>query len=160
MTADGAAPREFSALERAVLDIVQQHFPVTHAPFAHIAQAIGGTTEEEVHACVRRLAERGVIRRIGAVFDTRRLGFASTLAAIRVPEERIDEAAAIVCALPGVSHCYRRAHEYNLWFTLAAPSCEELQTLLDDIAQRTRTAGLLNLPVTRTFKINVNFRMT
>ena len=159
MSRGGAPSGEFSALERRVLDVIQQRFPVAHAPYAEIARVLGGVAEQEVHACVCRLVERGAVRRIGAVFDTRRLGFASTLAALKVPVERIDDVARFVCALPGVSHCYRRAHDYNLWFTLAAPSQAGLDTLLREISAQTGIDPVLSLPVTRTFKINVNFRM-
>ena len=71
--------------------------------------------------------EEGIIRRIGAVFDLRRLGFASTLCAARVPEDQ-DQGirGKIVNACPGVTHNYRRDDQYNIWFTLIAPGEEEL----------------------------------
>jgi len=36
-----------------------------------------------------------------------------------VPEERYDEVADLVNALPEVAHNYRREHALNMWFVLA-----------------------------------------
>jgi len=150
---------ELSDLERAVLNLIQTGFPVAHAPYAEMAQQIGGVSEEAVFACVRSLVDRGIIRRLGAVFDTKRLGFMSALIAMRVPPERIDEVGELVSAYPGVSHNYRREHEYNLWFTLAAPSRQRLMDTLAEIRERTGIEDVLYLPTVRMHKIFVNFEI-
>jgi DNA-binding Lrp family transcriptional regulator len=146
-------------LERAVLNIIQTGFPVAHAPYAEMARLIGGVSEDDVFACVRGLVDRGIIRRLGAVFDTKKLGFMSALIAMRVPPERIDEVGELVSAYPGVSHNYRREHEYNLWFTLAAPSRHQLMDTLAEIRERTGIQDVLYLPTVRMHKIFVNFEI-
>ncbi len=148
-----------SDLDRAVLNIIQVGFPVAHAPYAEMAKQIGSVTEEEVYRCVLDLIERGIIRRLGAVFDTKKLGFMSALIAMKVPPERIDKVGELVSQYSGVSHNYKREHEYNLWFTLAAPSRQQLMDTLEEIKARTGVSDVLYLPTVRMHKIFVNFEI-
>jgi DNA-binding Lrp family transcriptional regulator len=79
-----------------------------------------GIDEETVLAASpQRLRETGVVSRVGAVFAPRRVG-ASTLAALAVPPDRLEEIAARVSARPEVNHNYEREHRYNLWFVVTA----------------------------------------
>lgn len=147
-------------LERRVLNLVQADFPIAHAPYEELARQLGpGVTEHGVHQCITALIQRGVIRRLGGVFDTRKLGFMSALIAMRVPEERVDEVGGVISAYPGVSHNYRRDHEYNLWFTLAAPSREQLLSTLEEMKTRTGITDVLYLPTVRMHKIFVKFEL-
>ena len=104
----------------------------------------------------RRLVADGSVRRIGPVFDSRLLGYASTLVAARVPPDRLAAVADRVSRLPGVTHNYERRHPYNLWFTLTAPS----QAALDETLARLRTetgAEFHSLPALAVYKIRVQF---
>ena len=79
--------------------------------------------------------------------------------AAKVPEAELERAAAVISQHPGVSHNYRREHEYNLWYTLALPPDSRLG--LDGTAQLLHrlsgaTATRL-LPTLRLFKIGVKF---
>jgi DNA-binding Lrp family transcriptional regulator len=144
-------------LDRKILNLIQTDFPLVPEPFAQVAEAVG-STEAEVLARVRALKEKGIIRRLGAVFDKERLGFASVLCAARVPEERLREFVATVNACPGVTHNYRRDHDYNVWFTFIAPSEEALARALDAIEEKTGVE-ILRLKATKTFKINARFAL-
>lgn len=146
------------AIDRKLLNLIQEDFPLAAAPFAEVAARLG-IGEGEVLDRIGRLREEGIIRRIGAVFDLRKLGFVSTLCAARVPEEQIATFVAIVNACPGVTHNYRREHEYNVWFTLIASGEEELSALLADIKSKTGIDDILSLRAVRTFKINARFEM-
>jgi DNA-binding Lrp family transcriptional regulator len=81
---------------------------------------------------------------------------------MKVPENRIRNVAKIVSKYREVSHCYEREHEYNFWFTIAARNELELKKMLEKIRSRADIAekDLLNLPSTRTFKIDVRFQLT
>ena len=160
MSENTSGQPELTNLDRDILNLIQQGFPIHPQPYAEMARQIGGITEQEVYDRVCDLMDRKIIRRLGAIFDTRKLGFMSTLMAMKVPEERIDEVGAIVSAYPGVSHNYRRDYEYNLWFTLAAPSRQELMDTIEDIKAKTGLDDLLYLPTVRLHKILVNFDMT
>jgi siroheme decarboxylase len=146
------------AIDRKLLNLIQQDFPITAEPFAVVAAQLG-VGETEVLERIGRLKALGIIRRIGAVFDLRKLGFASTLCAARVPEGRIRKFVEIVNACPGVTHNYRRDDEYNVWFTLIAPGEEELAAALADIKRETGIDDILSLHATRTFKINARFEV-
>jgi DNA-binding Lrp family transcriptional regulator len=143
-------------IDRKLLNRIQQDFPIMAEPFAEVAAQLG-IGETEILERIGRLKEEGIIRRIGAVFDLRKLGFASTLCAARVPEERVRTFVEIVNACTGVTHNYRRDDEYNVWFTLIAPGEEELAASLAGIKRETGIDDILSLRATRTFKINARF---
>jgi siroheme decarboxylase len=145
-------------IDRKLLNLIQQDFPITAEPFAAVAVRLG-IGEAELLERVGSLKEEGIIRRIGAVFDLRKLGFASTLCAARVPEERVRKFVEVVNACPGVTHNYRRDDEYNVWFTLIAPDEEELAGALAEIKRDTGVDDILSLRATRTFKINARFEV-
>ena len=101
-----------------------------------------GIDEAELLERIGRLKEQGIIRRIGAVFDLRKLGFASTLCAARVPEEQVGNSSGSSMPVPGVTHNYRRDDEYNIWFTLIAPGEEEsLEALAGSGGRRESTTS-------------------
>jgi len=145
-------------LSRKVLNRIQSGFPLVSRPYQALAEELG-VEEAEVLECVRRLKAEGIIRRIGAVFDSQKLGFYSTLVAMRVPEERVEEVAGVVNTYPGVTHNYLRPAEYNLWFTLTAESPERVEEILQEISRCTGIQDWLNLPAERLFKIRVDFKV-
>ncbi len=141
--------------DKRILSLLQTEFPVVARPFDALAERLG-TEPAALVARVRRLAEGGVIRRIGPVFDSRRLGYTSTLAAARVPAERLAEVAERVSRLPGVTHNYERRGDYNLWFTLTARSEKEIAETLDALGEET---GIVfhSLPALAVYKIRAVF---
>jgi DNA-binding Lrp family transcriptional regulator len=146
------------AIDRKLLNLIQEDFPITAAPFADVALRLG-IGEADALDRIGRLKAKGIIRRIGAVFDLRNMGFVSTLCAARVPEERMAAFVKTVNDCPGVTHNYRREHEYNVWFTLIAPDDEELSALLAGIKFNSGIDDILSLRAVRTFKINARFEM-
>jgi DNA-binding Lrp family transcriptional regulator len=144
--------------DRRILNCIQEDLPLTASPFAEVAERIG-IGEKEVLERIARLKDAGIIRRIGAVFDLRRLGFASTLCAARVPEERLEAFVRVVNAQPGVTHNYRRDDAYNVWFTLIAPGEEDLSATLEGIRRETGIDDILSLRAVKTFKINARFEV-
>jgi siroheme decarboxylase len=106
---------------------------------------------------VRDLKEAGVVRQIGAIFDTRRLGYTSALIACEVDPERIDAVAAGISRHPGVSHNYGRDHRFNLWFTLGLPPGRELEAEAIRLTAQPGVRRTLLLPMVRAFKIDVRF---
>ena len=143
-------------INQKLLNRIQKDFPITSYPFREIAHELG-ISESEVLLRIGQLKDAGFIRRIGGIFDSKVLGYKSTLCAMRVPEERIEEVASIVNGYPGVTHNYLRNHEYNMWFTLIAPSAAEIEATLCDLRIKGRIDDLMNLPSINMYKINVNF---
>jgi siroheme decarboxylase len=146
------------AIDRKLLNLIQEDFPITASPFADVALRLG-IGEADALDRIGRLKAKGIIRRIGAVFDLRKMGFVSTLCAARVPEEKMAAFVKTVNDCPGVTHNYRREHEYNVWFTLIAPDDEELSALLAGIKFNSGIDDILSLRAVRTFKINARFEM-
>ncbi len=128
-------------------------------PFAQVAAEIGTTEEDVIQRLKHWRDDRGVIRQISAIFDTRKLGYTSTLVAMRIPKSRIDEGAEIVNTHPGVSHNYERDHEFNLWFTLAVPPGMELDEHIDRLHVLTGAEATRILPTLKMFKIEVRLDM-
>jgi DNA-binding Lrp family transcriptional regulator len=143
-------------LDRQLLNRLQSGFPLASNPFQVLGEELG-LEEVQVIERIGRLKEEGIIRRIGASFDSRGLGYVSTLAALKVPENKLLEVAAMVNSYEGVTHNYQRNHEYNLWFTLIAPSSDELESTIREIQERAEGLPGLNLPAQRVFKIKAEF---
>ena len=145
-------------IDRRILNRIQSKFPITSRPYQAIAEEIG-LTEAEVIERISRMKENDIIRRIGGNFVPEKVGFVSTLCAARVPDDKIDLFAETVNRYRGVTHNYQRDHEYNVWFTFIAPSMEEIETNLMQIAEETGIAEILNLPATKVFKIKAEFKL-
>ncbi len=159
---DGAAiPSDpdagLDAVDRKILDLIQSAFPLESRPYAVIG-AHSGISEEAALERVRALRRRGVVRRIGANFQSGKIGFRSTLCTAKVPPEKLDAFIRAVNAEPGVTHNYLRNHAYNVWFTCIGPSMEQIGAAVDRIAAGTGIK-VLNLPAERLYKIKVDFRL-
>lgn len=151
--------RELDAVDQELLNLVQADFPVEHAPFARLGERLG-MSEQDVIARVDRLRESRVIRQVSAIFDTRSLGYQSTLVAMRFAPEELERGAAIINEHPGVSHNYRRNHEFNLWFTLATPPGSDIDATLQKLHELSGAAVTRKLQTLKLFKIGVKLDMT
>ena len=143
-------------VSRTVLTAVQTSLPVEERPYAALGEACG-TDEAGAFAVVEAARAVGIVRRIGASFDSYRLGCVSTLAALAVPEDDLDRVAALVGSHPGITHNYERDDRYNLWFTCIVHGREALERELADIQRETGEDDMLVLPALRLFKVRVAF---
>jgi DNA-binding Lrp family transcriptional regulator len=147
---------ELDQIDRILVNLMQSDFPLTRDPFAELASQLG-LNEQEVLERAEQLREKRIIRIIGPVFNSRALGYQSTLVAMRVPEERIEQAARIISEHQGVGHNYQRDHHYNLWFTLAIRGDADLKEALNEFNQKIQPEAMLDLPATKLFKIRLFF---
>ncbi|MBU3072285.1 siroheme decarboxylase subunit alpha [Clostridium estertheticum] len=141
-----------------LLNLIQSNFPIESRPFLKIANELD-ISENQVIDMIKELKNDGYIKRIGGIFDSRKLGYSSTLCAIKVPLDRITEVAEIINSYNGVTHNYIRNHSYNMWFTVIAPSIIEVKEFLNDIKIKTDIDEIIELPVVNLFKINVVFNI-
>ncbi len=159
--------------EKQLLFLLQKGLPLVPRPFAELGAAVG-LTEEQVLAFVRGLFRDGVARRLGAVFDSRYLGYRSALCAAYIPDHTALEAAArAIAPLTGVTHCYERGWPQdlpathpaapppdeqwpNLWFTLAELT-DRFEAQVGQIRRALAPAVLRVLPAKTRFKIEVVF---
>jgi DNA-binding Lrp family transcriptional regulator len=143
-----------SATEISLIDDWQRDFPLIERPFAEVGRGVG-LDEAGTIATFRRLSDAGIIARIGAVVRPHSIG-ASTLAAVRVPPDRLEAVAATISAEPLVNHNYERTHAINLWFVIAGP---QQQAIADTIGRIERSTGLavLVLPLLQAYHIDLGF---
>ncbi len=143
-------------LDRRIINTLQDGFPVCEQPFCAIAAELG-TTEDELIARVDRLLADGTLTRFGPLFQVERMGGAFTLAAMAVPEARLDEVAAAVNALPAVAHNYQREHALNMWFVLATETPEEVSAIIHAVEQATGLP-VLAFPKERQYFVELKLR--
>ncbi len=144
--------------DAALLGVLQETVPFVERPFAELGNRCG-LTEDKTLERVIALKEAKVIRQISAIFDTRSLGYASSLVAARIAPERLDAAVAAINSHPGVSHNYLRNHEFNLWYTIAVPPTSRLglKGTVDLLHRLSGAETTRLLPTLRLFKIGVRF---
>ncbi|MDR2725249.1 MAG: AsnC family transcriptional regulator [Candidatus Adiutrix sp.] len=150
-------------LDRLILNAVQSDFPVAVRPYAALAERLNlsaglALTEDEVHARLLALRRSGVVRRLGAVFNARDLGYQSTLCAARVPDDKLDLFKALTGQAPQITHNYLRAGEINAWFTFTSNRPEELGEFLKKLKEAAGLEDILVLDAEKVFKIKVDFR--
>jgi DNA-binding Lrp family transcriptional regulator len=145
-------------LDKRLLNAVQADFPLVSHPFVTLGAPLG-LPEAEVLDRIAALKTQMILRQIGAIFDTRSLGYKSSLVAMRVPPERLDAAAQVVNGHPGVSHNYKRDHRFNLWFTLAVPPTSDLEWTVKRLHEGAGAESTRMLPTLRVFKIGVRLDM-
>ena len=141
--------------DEPLLVALQAGVPIAPRPFAVLGERLG-YSEEEVLDHLRHLFESGVARRFGAVFDSCRLGYASTLCAADIPVADLEAAVARITPHPGITHCYQRQGHPNLWFTVTAPA-NALESELSRIGKALGAWEVLNLPALQRFKIEAVF---
>ncbi len=146
--------RQFSNLEQRLLNEFQQGMPLTSTPYADIARQLG-VYETTVLETLQRLQTEGVISRVGAVFRPNRIG-ASTLAAMAVPVDELEDVAAMVNQFAEVNHNYEREHRLNLWFVVVADDEDRLETVLAEIEERCGYP-VLDLPLLNEYFIDLGF---
>ena len=148
-------------MENELLFQMQNAFPMTQRPFEILAKELD-TTEDEILSMVQKLKDEKIIRQTSAIFDTKRLGYKSSLVAFKVAENKVDQAANIINQHPGVSHNYLRNHDYNIWFTMAvAPDSKlGLEKTINILKERTGAEDAITLPTLKMFKISVKMDTT
>ena len=175
--------------EQQILDLIQDAFPLVERPYKALAEMLNElaancdsvnnvgekcanpvVSEQVVFEAVESLRASGVIRRIGGVYDSNKLGFISRLCAGKVPVSTLDfssehhvqtsmeKFAAAVNEVPAITHNYIRSHEYNVWFTVIAENEAAIQTVVDRVCAATDLHDVHVLSATRKFKINTVMR--
>ena len=153
MTLNSAEERWLAELQRGI--------PLCARPFEALARELD-CAEADLLDFVGRCRDAGLVRRFGAVFDTRRLGYRSVLCAASVPPDALDGVAAKVVPFRGVTHCYLREPSEaspsipNLWFTLSYPA-DVFDAMADEIRARLAPHAVAFLPASRRYKVDVVF---
>ncbi|HZR98261.1 MAG TPA: AsnC family transcriptional regulator [Chloroflexota bacterium] len=146
-------------LDKELLNILQMNLPLTPTPYAAMGEQLG-LPEAEVIARVGALKQARVLRQVSAIFDTRKIGYRSSLVAMRVAPERLPQAARVINEHPGVSHNYERNHAFNLWFTVAVPPPSTVEEHVNALHEKAGAEATRILQTLKLFKIGVKLDMT
>ncbi|NQW16217.1 MAG: Lrp/AsnC family transcriptional regulator [Chloroflexi bacterium] len=150
--------KSFEKVEQELLNLIQSEFPLDEKPYKVIADRLG-TSEKHILELMTDLKKRNVVRQVSAIFDTRRLGYKSSLVAMRFNDDELDAGAQIINQHPGVSHNYGRTGHFNLWFTVAVAPGVSLEETVEQMGKETNAIAWRLLPTKQFFKIGVNFDM-
>ena len=146
------------ALDKELLNEIQWTFPLVTRPFDAIAKKFN-TTPKIIKDHLNNLKKIGILRQLSAIFDTRMLGYTSSLVAMEIEHDKLEYVASQINRHPGVSHNYEREHQFNLWFTLAVPPGTDLKTEVDRFNVLKGIKKVRMLPTLQLFKIGVKLDM-
>src|ERR671927_1933521 len=146
--------------DREILNRIQREVPLEREPFEAIGAPLGLAGDEVIRR-IEALKRGRVIRQISAIFDTRVLGYESSLVAAQIPAERLAEGAKAINSHPGVSHNYERNNAFNLWYTVAVPPYSRLglEGTVDVLHRISGAEKTRILPTLKLFKIGVTLDM-
>jgi DNA-binding Lrp family transcriptional regulator len=144
--------------DKRLLIQLQDHFPLDPRPYTVIAKRLD-LSPVVVQRKVTLLRKKGIIRYIGAVVDTKRIGFKSSLVALAVPRARIREVSEMINSYPEVTHNYLREDEYNMWFTVSARTDQRRAAIIRQICRDSGVQKCLDLSTIKVFKINARFAL-
>jgi DNA-binding Lrp family transcriptional regulator len=145
-------------MDKEILNEIQWTFPLVSQPYHEIAKKFD-VSVEDIKKRLTNLKKIGILRQLSAIFDTRRLGYKSSLVAMKIDPDKLDYVAQQINRHPGVSHNYERNHEFNLWFTLAVPPGLDLKTEVDKFSKLVGIQKIRLLPTIKLFKIGVKLEM-
>lgn len=154
----GRGRLELDETTRSLLNEMQNGLPMVERPFAELGARLD-ISEDDAIARLREARAAGVVRQVCAIYDTKSLGYSSALVAMRVPEQGLKAAAAVVNAHPGVSHNYRRDHDFNMWLTVAMPPGYDLDVVIQRLHELCGAESTRPMPTLHLFKIGVNLDM-
>ena len=128
-----------------LLNHMQNEVPLVDRPYKALGEKCG-LSEDEVLQNIRELKADRILRQISTIFDTRTLGYQSSLVAASAPEGKADEVAEIINKHPGVSHNYARKHAFNLWFTIAIPGNSSMEEHIEVLRKQSGAQSIRLLP--------------
>jgi DNA-binding Lrp family transcriptional regulator len=144
------------SVEQKLLGLLQARFPLATKPYAELGLSLG-IAEGEVIQRIEQMKRRGLVRQISPVLDARRLGYKTTLVAMRVKQTQLDQAAKVLIEHPRVSHAYERDHHFNLWFTLSVPDTADTDSELLRLANTIESEAAFELPMVKIFNLRTYF---
>lgn len=143
-------------IDRKLLDDWQRNLPVVARPFAIMAKDLE-IEEADVIQRLKQMSQSGRITRVGATCPPNTVS-ASTLAAIAVPDDRIDSVSAIISQESGVNHSYLREDHWNIWFVVTGPDRDYVDAAIKRIEAKSQLR-VLDLRLVRPFNVDLGFPM-
>jgi len=148
--------KKFDEIDRELFLFLQKGLPVVPKPYEDIAEKLK-ISQESVLQRIKEFKDKGLMKRIDFRLNFNKMGFLSTLVACQVSKEEISKVKDIIAQCPYVSHNYLRQHQLNMWFTVTAPSEENLEGLLKNLKQQLGVNSLISFPTKK--RIKLGFRL-
>jgi DNA-binding Lrp family transcriptional regulator len=145
------------AIDKAIINDLQDGFPIADRPYA-VAAAKLGIAEAELITRLKRLLDEKILTRFGPMYHAERMGGGLALAAMNVPQEEFERVAEQVNSLPEIAHNYERNHEFNMWFVIATETLQEVEEVVQRLQQRTGYK-VYNMPKIEEFYVGLRFRL-
>lgn len=143
------------AIDRQIINRLQDGIPVCECPYATVATEIG-IAETELLNRIQTLLDDKTLSRFGPMYDASRFGGYVTLAALRVADNDFDKVTEQVNQFPEVAHNYRREHEFNMWFVISAESQRQVAQVIQEIENQTGLP-VYNMPKLDEFYVGLKF---
>jgi DNA-binding Lrp family transcriptional regulator len=134
-----ARPHALADADRLLVRLLQRPLPVTSRPFDPLAREMGIDTSAFL-SLARRLRSQGILRRVSAVANHRRLGATMNVMAVWSLTGRDADRAGILCASsPAVSHCFLRrtgpAWPYGFYAMIHGPSQRHCRDTIETLSE-------------------------
>lgn len=144
-----------SAIDRKILNCIQKDIPLCSAPFKVLSDRLG-IKEEKLLGRIKLLKEKGIIRRFAASVNHKKLGFVSSLIALRIKEEDVESVAKDITKYKEVTHCYLREGDYNIWLVFISLQSSKLTDFIESVTARFGKENVLNFCTRKQFKLSTN----
>ncbi len=145
------------AIDRAILNRLQDGFPICERPYRTAAQQLG-ISEDQLIRRLQLMLENRQLSRFGPMYHAERLGGGLSLCAMRVPETQFEQTAEKVNAFREVAHNYARDHAFNMWFVLATETPERIDEVVAEIEAATGYR-VYNLPKKEEYFVGLRFEV-
>jgi len=146
------------ASDLSILRAIQKSFPLAPRPYDVLAEDLG-IAAEEVYRRVNALRRRGLIRRLGPLFSSRKLGFRGHLLAARVADDAVDRLARLLARRDDVTHNYLRKGTFNVWFTVMLPADGDLGPIRREVEACPGVTAVRSFPTVKMFKLDASFKL-
>ncbi|WP_457590933.1 Lrp/AsnC family transcriptional regulator [Geoglobus sp.] len=136
----------------------QYEMPVSETPFADLAESLGKPVEYVIGE-LRKYREEGIVKKIGPQLNYRAFRGISHAALVGAEvRSDLERVVKIINSERGVKHNFLREHEvYNIWFTIKAPSREELFERTAALMDKCGVENYVVLPSVRVYKMDVKY---
>ncbi len=146
---------ELDTREKKILSKLQNGIEIIAEPFKFLRDE--KLKMDEVLEIIQGLIDKGVIRRIAAVMEHRKLGFtANVLFVCKVDENKIEQAGNALARFGAVSHCYERktfeGWPYNLFAMMHGRNMGDIQHIIDKFTKSQQIDSFELLPTITEFK--------
>lgn len=146
-------------LDKKLLIYLQEDFPLCLRPFRQLGKRLS-LDEDGVIARVKHLKSCGIIKRIGPIHNSEKIGYKRTLVGMSVPKNKLKQVAGLVNVFPEVTHNYlRKGSRFNLWFTLICLTRERINSIIKTVKRQSGIREIISLPTVRTIKIKTVFKV-